>query len=43
MGARRFEGTLVGVEDGSVVLEVEGKRQELAFEDIDRARLVPDV
>ena len=42
-GRRRFEGTLVGVEDGRIVLEVEGKRQELAFEDIDRARLVPDV
>jgi ribosome maturation factor RimP len=42
-GRRRFEGTVVGVEDGKVVLEVEGKRQQLAFEDIDRARLVPDV
>jgi ribosome maturation factor RimP len=42
-GRRRFEGPVVGVEDGKVVLEVEGKRQQLAFEDIDRARLVPDV
>jgi ribosome maturation factor RimP len=42
-GRRRFEGRLVGVEDGRIVLEVEGRRQELAFEDIDRARLVPDV
>ena len=42
-GRRRFEGKLVGVEDGRIVLDVEGKRQELAFEDIDRARLVPDV
>ena len=42
-GRRRFEGRLVGIEDGKVVLEVEGKRQHLAFEDIDRARLVPDV
>jgi ribosome maturation factor RimP len=42
-GRRRFEGRLIGVEDGRVVLEMEGVRQELAFEDIDRARLVPDV
>lgn len=42
-GRRRFEGRLAGVEDGRVVLEVEGVRQVLAFEDIDRARLVPDV
>jgi len=42
-GRRRFEGKLVGVEDGNVVLEVEGQQQRLAFEDIDRARLVPDV
>jgi ribosome maturation factor RimP len=42
-GRRRFEGRLVGVEGGKVLLDVEGRRQELAFEDIDRARLVPDV
>ena len=42
-GQRRFEGVLGGVEDGRVVLEVEGSRQQIAFEDIDRARLVPDV
>ena len=42
-GRRRFEGRLVGVEGGRIVLDVEGKRQEMAFEDIDRARLVPDV
>ena len=42
-GRRRYEGRLVGVEGGSVVLEVEGQRRHLAFEDIDRARLVPDV
>ena len=42
-GRRRFEGRLLGVEDGRIVLEVEGQRQHLAFEDIDRARLVPDV
>ena len=42
-GQRRFAGRLVGVEQGRVVLEIEGKRQNIAFEDIDRARLVPDV
>ena len=42
-GRRRFEGRIAGVEDGQVVLETEGVRQVLAFDDIDRARLVPDV
>jgi len=42
-GRRRFEGRLAGVEAGAVVLEVDGVRHRLAFEDIDRARLVPDV
>jgi ribosome maturation factor RimP len=42
-GRRRFEGKLEGVEDGKIVLDVEGKRQRLAIEEIDRARLVPDV
>src|SRR5437016_103676 len=34
---------VVGVEDGRIVLEVEGQRQRLGFDEIDRARLVPDV
>ncbi len=42
-GRRRYEGRLSGVEDGKVVLEVEGERISFAFADIDRARLVPDV
>jgi ribosome maturation factor RimP len=42
-GRRRFEGRVVGVEESRVVLEIEGKRTHVAFEDIDRARLVPDV
>ena len=42
-GQRRFEGRLSGVEDGRIAVEIEGVRQEFAFEDIDRARLVPDV
>jgi ribosome maturation factor RimP len=42
-GRRRYEGTLAGVEEGSVVLEVEGERCRFALSEIDRARLVPDV
>jgi ribosome maturation factor RimP len=42
-GRRRFEGVLKGIEDGGVVLEVEGKQQRFAFGDIDRGRLIPDV
>ena len=42
-GRRRFEGMLAGIEDGNVLLEVEGERKAFAFGDIDRARLVPDV
>jgi ribosome maturation factor RimP len=42
-GQRRFQGRVVGVEEGRVVLEIAGERQHIAFEDIDRARLVPDV
>lgn len=42
-GQRRFEGRVVGVEDGEVVLEIGGERQRFAFGDIDRARLVPQV
>ncbi len=42
-GRRRYEGTLAGVEEGSVVLEVEGERCRFALSEIERARLVPDV
>jgi ribosome maturation factor RimP len=42
-GRRRFEGRLAGVEDGNVVVEIEGERLLLAFDDIERARLMPDV
>jgi len=42
-GQRRFEGRLAGVEGARVAVEIEGVRHEFAFEDIDRARLVPDV
>jgi ribosome maturation factor RimP len=42
-GRRRLEGRIAGVEDGKVMMEVEGKRWSVAMTDIDRARLVPDV
>lgn len=42
-GRRRLEGRIAGVEDGNVLVEVEGKRWSVAMTDIDRARLVPDV
>ena len=42
-GQRRFEGRVAGVEGDRVILEVEGKRHAFGIEDIDRARLVPDV
>ncbi|MBL0143954.1 MAG: ribosome maturation factor RimP [Betaproteobacteria bacterium] len=42
-GRRRLEGRIAGVEDGNVLIEVEGKRWSVAMTDIDRARLVPDV
>jgi ribosome maturation factor RimP len=42
-GRRRFEGVLVGVEDGNVLLEVEGEQLRFAVAEIDRARLVPEI
>ena len=42
-GRRRLAGRIAGVEDGSVLIEFEGKRWSVAMTEIDRARLVPDV
>ena len=42
-GQRRFEGRVAGVADGKVLLDAGGERLVIAIEDIDRARLVPDV
>jgi ribosome maturation factor RimP len=42
-GRRRFEGMLAGVEEGNVLLEVEGEQLRFAFAEIDRARLVPEI
>jgi ribosome maturation factor RimP len=42
-GRRRLEGRIAGVQEGLVLLEVEGKRWMVALSEIERARLVPDV
>lgn len=42
-GRRRFVGVLRGENGGRVSLELEGQTLALAIEEIDRARLVPDL
>ena len=42
-GRRRFVGVLRGTEAGSVVLELEGQTVRLALDEVDRARLVPEL
>jgi ribosome maturation factor RimP len=42
-GQRRFEGRVVGMDGAEVVLEIEGQQQRFAIDDIDRARLVPEI
>jgi ribosome maturation factor RimP len=42
-GQRRFVGVLRGVADGRVSLELDGKVVALALEDMERARLVPEL
>lgn len=41
-GRRRLQGRIAGVEGGTVNLEVDGQPFAVAFDNIDRARLVPD-
>lgn len=41
-GRRRFTGELRGVEDGDVVLVVDGQQVRLPLEEIEQARLVPE-
>lgn len=41
-GRRRYTGTLLGIEDGVVALEVDGKRVELPFDDIRKCTIKPD-
>jgi ribosome maturation factor RimP len=42
-GRRRFVGVLRGAQDGQVEMELEGYKVQLALEDVERARLVPEL
>jgi ribosome maturation factor RimP len=42
-GRRRFTGLLRGAKDGVATLEMEGREVALELNDIDKARLVPDL
>lgn len=41
-GRRNFKGTLVGVADGLVTIDVDGRTYEIPVADVATARLVPD-
>ena len=41
-GRRKFKGRIVGTDDESVTLEQDGAQVALGFNNIARARLVPD-
>ena len=41
-GRRRFTGELVEANDDFAVVEVDGEQTELPYEDMDKARLVPE-
>ena len=42
-GRRRFSGVLKGAQDGQVRMEVDGQDITLALEQIERARLIPEL
>jgi ribosome maturation factor RimP len=42
-GRRRFAGRLRGVHGGAATVEVDGREVALVLDDIDKARLVPDL
>ena len=42
-GRRKFAGVLRGAGSGRVSLELEGRTVELALEDVDRAKLIPEL
>ncbi len=42
-GRRNFKGRLQGLDDGNVLLEVDGAQLSLPLEDIEKARLVPEI
>lgn len=41
-GRRRLTGRIVGVEEATIAFEVDGQPLQVAFDNIDKARLVPD-
>jgi ribosome maturation factor RimP len=42
-GRRRFVGVLRGSADGSISIELEGRTVQLALQDVERAKLVPEL
>jgi len=42
-GRRRFVGVLLGAQAGQVSLELEGRTVALGLEEVERARLVPEL
>jgi ribosome maturation factor RimP len=42
-GRRRFVGVLRGTAEGRVSMELDGQTVQLALDDVDRARLVPEL
>ncbi len=42
LGRKRFTGVLTQVVDGGVIVEVDGEPYELAYDDIESARLAPE-
>jgi ribosome maturation factor RimP len=42
-GRRKFVGVLRGAEAGRVSVELEGQRVQLALDDVDRAKLIPEL
>lgn len=41
-GRRRYTGTLLGIEDGTVALEVDGERVDLSLDDVRKCTIKPD-
>jgi ribosome maturation factor RimP len=42
-GRRNFQGVLRGMQDGQVILEIDGEQVLLPLEDIEKARIVPEI
>jgi ribosome maturation factor RimP len=41
-GRRKFTGRLQGLEDGKVLLEMDGEQVSLPLDQVEQARLVPE-